>query len=305
MFDLDSLSALVAQHGTVARVVVASVKGSTPREAGAAMFVWPDGQSGTIGGGTLEYQAADRARSQITSHRPSVIRVPLGPAANQCCGGAVTLVSEAFGQSQIKAISGRSFARRVEGAEMMPDQLSRMIERCDAMVEPVPLTLRGGWMVEPTMRKTTPVVIYGAGHVGTALAEILDTLPDFSITLADDRPSPTKVRWNSDQIPIAISGAPDHAVHFVMTHAHDLDLEICHRLLSRRNGGIGLIGSATKWARFRKRLQALGHTDDRISRITCPIGNPILGKHPQAIALGVATDLLSMVKITLPKRESV
>ena len=54
----------------------------------------------------------------------------------------------------------------------------------------------------------------------------------------------------------------------------------------------GLIGSATKWARFRSRLAALGHAPERIARITCPIGEPSLGKHPQAIALGVAAGLL-------------
>jgi xanthine dehydrogenase accessory factor len=55
----------------------------------------------------------------------------------------------------------------------------------------------------------------------------------------------------------------------------------------------GLIGSATKWARFRSRLAALGHLATSIDRIDCPIGNPSLGKHPQAIAIGVASAFLS------------
>ncbi|MBC7179561.1 MAG: XdhC family protein, partial [Roseovarius sp.] len=71
-----------------------------------------------------------------------------------------------------------------------------------------------------------------------------------------------------------------------------LDLELCHQLLRRPFASAGLIGSATKWARFRQRLAALGHTDAQISRISCPIGDPNLGKHPQAIALGVAAALL-------------
>ncbi|MEY8840160.1 XdhC family protein, partial [Cribrihabitans sp. XS_ASV171] len=61
-FDRDALRAAVAAHGRVSRVVVAAVRGSSPREVGAAMLVWGDGQSGTIGGGALEYEAARRAR---------------------------------------------------------------------------------------------------------------------------------------------------------------------------------------------------------------------------------------------------
>ncbi|MGB3147717.1 MAG: XdhC family protein, partial [Paracoccaceae bacterium] len=54
----------------------------------------------------------------------------------------------------------------------------------------------------------------------------------------------------------------------------------------------GLIGSASKWARFRGRLAALGHRPDRISQIQCPIGDPALGKRPQAIAIGIAAAML-------------
>ena len=65
MFDLDVLRKAVADHGPVARVVIADVKGSSPREVGAAMLVWAGGQAGTIGGGALEWQAATRARAML------------------------------------------------------------------------------------------------------------------------------------------------------------------------------------------------------------------------------------------------
>jgi xanthine dehydrogenase accessory factor len=77
-----------------------------------------------------------------------------------------------------------------------------------------------------------------------------------------------------------------------LTYSHALDLELCHQILSRPFRGLGLIGSATKRARFRSRLKALGHSDAQIDRIECPIGEPALGKHPQAIALGVASDVV-------------
>jgi xanthine dehydrogenase accessory factor len=86
--------------------------------------------------------------------------------------------------------------------------------------------------------------------------------------------------------------APENAHHLIMTFSHGLDLDLCHALLGRTAGFIGLIGSQTKWVRFSKRLAALGHSRADINRITCPIGDPGLGKHPQEIAIGVAGSLI-------------
>jgi xanthine dehydrogenase accessory factor len=86
--------------------------------------------------------------------------------------------------------------------------------------------------------------------------------------------------------------APVHAHHLILTYSHEIDLALCHAALGRGFASCGLIGSSTKWARFRARLAQLGHGDAEISRIACPIGDPTLGKHPQAIAVGVAGRLL-------------
>jgi len=82
--------------------------------------------------------------------------------------------------------------------------------------------------------------------------------------------------------------APRGAEHLVLTWSHALDLDLCHRLLTRGFRHLGLIGSDTKAARFRARLLDLGHLPNEIARIACPMGDKSLGKHPQAIALGVA-----------------
>ncbi len=306
MFDLARLTQLVEDHGTVARVVIAAVKGSAPREPGASIFVWADGQEGTIGGGQLEFQAINEARAKLGERATCVTRAALGPAMNQCCGGAVTLVTEIFDESALSGIdAAHAFARKVEGNGPIPGHVTRAINRTVALGTPAPILFSGGWLIEPMTRDTTPVVIYGAGHVGLALAAILEPLPNFDVTLADDREmAQSQYSRNTDAIQTVLLAADNHAIHLIMTHSHAADLDICHRLLSRPTGGIGLIGSATKWARFNKRLAGLGHTPDAIARITSPIGDPTLGKHPQAIALGVATDLLSMVKTPLQKREA-
>ncbi|MEL6235105.1 MAG: XdhC family protein, partial [Pseudomonadota bacterium] len=88
-FALEPLDLAVARHGVVVRVVVTGVVGSAPREAGAAMLVWARGQSGTIGGGALEWEAAARARDLLAGSlwARAERRLPLGPGLGQCCGG--------------------------------------------------------------------------------------------------------------------------------------------------------------------------------------------------------------------------
>jgi xanthine dehydrogenase accessory factor len=153
-----------------------------------------------------------------------------------------------------------------------------------------------------------PVWLWGAGHVGRAIAQVLAPLPGVSVTWIDDAPDrfPDAVpqgatRLVAADMPRAMAHAPVRAHHLILTYSHDIDLALCDAALRRGFASCGLIGSATKWARFRSRLGAMGHRDAEISRIDCPIGDPGLGKHPQAIAVGVAARLL---KEQLPKESA-
>ncbi|PTX54326.1 molybdenum cofactor sulfurylase [Litoreibacter ponti] len=289
-FDLDTLRAALDRHGRVARVVIAEHHGSSPRETGTAMLVWDGGQSGTIGGGTLELEAARRA---LTC--PGIRRIPLGPALGQCCGGAVTLVTEVF---ETLPDTGEVFARRIDGTDEMPLAIRRAMH--DARNgNTSDLVFAEGWLAEPVTTAKTPLWIWGAGHVGRALVDVLAPLNRFVITWVDsalDRfPDAAPARaLPVAAMPDAAPLAPLDAHHIILTYSHAFDLEICHRLLQHGAASVGLIGSDTKWARFRTRLRALGHSDAQISAIRCPIGQPELGKHPQAIAIGVASELITL-----------
>ena len=296
-FDLDALKAAVAAHGRVTRVVIADLKGSSPREVGAAMLVWEDGQSGTIGGGALEYAAVQAARGQRELSRLS--RHALGPELGQCCGGAVVLLSEVFDADAVAALEGEVIARPVTGAAEMPLAVRRVLAKARDRGERPEPQLIDGWMVEPVTRPARQLWIWGAGHVGRAMVDVLSPLPDLAITWVDCAAQrfPGNVPEAVTVLPAVnpadlVAHAPAGAEHLIVTYSHALDLELCHRLLSHGFGFAGLIGSATKWARFRSRLRALGHGPEAIARITCPIGDPGLGKHPQQIAIGVAAQLL-------------
>lgn len=300
--DLDALRDAISRHGAVARVVIAAHQGSSPREVGAAMLVWADGagggQSGTIGGGALEFQAAQAARHMLGVGGTRITRVPLGPALGQCCGGAVTLLTEVFGQGTLPAPVAGVFARATDG-RAMPLAVARIIDRARAQgAMPAP-QLTQGWFIEPMAAPARNLWVWGAGHVGRALVSVLAPLPGVAITWVDvaaDR-FPDSIPDGVTCLPCAdaaalVAHAPRDAEHLVLTYSHALDLDLCHRLLGHGFGRLGLIGSATKWARFRSRLAALGHPATAIAQIECPIGDPALGKHPQAIAIGVAAGLL-------------
>lgn len=300
-FARDALEAAVATHGRVTRVVIANLSGSSPREVGAAMLVWGDaatgGQSGTIGGGALEYAAAQAARGQEGTRR--LTRHALGPELGQCCGGSVILLSEVYDAAALAALEGEVIARPVTGDGPLPLSVRRLLDRARAQGERPEPQLIDGWMIEPVSHPSRQLWLWGAGHVGRALVSVLSPLPDLAITWIDTGAErfPQDIPAGVTPLPAAqpadlVRYAPRDAEHLVLTYSHALDFELCHRLLSHGFGFAGLIGSATKWARFRSRLAALGHGPEVIARITCPIGEPGLGKHPQQIAIGVATQLL-------------
>ncbi len=266
------------------------------------MLVWPGGQSGTIGGGALEFQAAEAARALLITGLDTgghkVARVPLGPALGQCCGGAVTLLTETFDEATLPRPVAGVVARATDD-RAMPMAVARLMDQARGQgVMPAPQFLQG-WFVEPVTEPTRQLWIWGAGHVGRALVAVLAPMPDVGITWVDVAAEryPEAVPDGVIVLPAAapaalVSRAPSSAEHIVLTYSHALDLDLCHRLLTHGFTRCGLIGSATKWARFRSRLAALGHDKAEIARIECPIGDPGLGKHPQAIAVGVAAAFL-------------
>ncbi|MCV6591793.1 MAG: xanthine dehydrogenase accessory protein XdhC, partial [Silicimonas sp.] len=241
--------------------------------------------------GALEFEAIARARDVLTTGQDRTDRIPLGPGVGQCCGGAVTLVTEFWDAARLAEVEDFVARPLPEGSGLRPRAVDRAIAaRQFALVE--------GWLIEPVFQPDRELWIWGAGHVGRALIDVLAPLDTFRLRWADFDAArfgtpPAKVETLIAKNPADLTPlAPGHADHIIVTHSHTLDLDLCHRLLSRPFGSLGLIGSETKWARFRKRLTALGHDAHQINRITCPIGDTRLGKHPQAIAIGVAGALI-------------
>jgi xanthine dehydrogenase accessory factor len=157
------------------------------------------------------------------------------------------------------------------------------------------------------------VAIFGVGHVGLELARIL-ARHDLELHLIDSRPEQlTEQRLavladavaavhvhNVPVLPEIVLGELPPGTHvLIMTHDHAEDAALCDAVLRQGEfGSIGLIGSASKWARFRRRLsEEGGHPAEVIARIKTPIGvEDITGKEPATIAVSVAADLLRAIE---------
>ncbi len=131
------------------------------------------------------------------------------------------------------------------------------------------------------------MILYGLGHVGSAVSRIMETVPHPLVTF-DDRED---LGASFIDVSAVIDSAPEKAYHLVMTYSHELDFEICRRLVERNTGGfISLIGSKSKKARFASRLRKLGLDSERIN---CPIGVVgIRGKEPTVIAVSAVAEFL-------------
>jgi xanthine dehydrogenase accessory factor len=303
----------IERYGSAGLLSVIDAAGSVPRDSGARIVLQPDGGFfGTIGGGRLEYEALDAARAALAAGRgASEFRDwPLGPNLGQCCGGFVRTLAETFDASDLQAV------RRLEAAEKsgMFEAISHVGED-GRIVRDLSSQGRGGKTLGLGMsgfKKTafqerfgeavTPVLLFGAGHVGRAVALALAPLP-FTVRWIDGRPDqfPQHVPQNvvtvcTDDVEQELSDAPRDAMIVVMTHSHPLDFDITAAALRRRAFDyVGLIGSETKRARFVSFARQLGLADGDIERLNCPIGFPqIKGKEPAVIAASLAAQLLSV-----------
>jgi xanthine dehydrogenase accessory factor len=171
-------------------------------------------------------------------------------------------------------------------------------------------------MTETIVPHAFPVVLFGAGHVATALVKVLATLPcdvrwidrsDAAFPPADALAGIGNLAIEATDTPAdAIDTAPPHAYFVVMTHDHALDFMLAERILRRGDYAyFGMIGSHTKRVQFDHRLAAIGIDPAQLARMRCPIGvEGIVDKAPEVIAISVAAQLLQAVDANAPAQAS-
>jgi len=262
--SLAALQTFLAANSDIIACTLTSVRGSSPREEGTLMLVGREAIFGTIGGGALEYMVIDHARRLIAEGRAeAAMEVPLGPEIGQCCGGRVKV------------------GLRYADAPVRRDVVE-MIAAADAAMP--------------------HVYIFGAGHVGRVLAQILALLP-VRLEVIDTRED------ELDQLPPGIShlrvampeavvrSAPEGSAFVIMTHDHALDFLIAAEALGRADiSYIGMVGSKTKRAKFASWYLEQGGEHAALDRLVLPIGAQGLGdKRPAVIAALAAAEIMVQI----------
>ena len=313
---------LQAGRGPLVRVIVANVRGSAPREAGACMLVSATAEVGTIGGGHLEFVATRTARELLNTSAtsPRLDRFSLGASLGQCCGGIVELCFQRHDARELPFLAEALRAREAGLAWAIAcgltpgDASMRLLSHAEAVAEGAQALggdeqtavllqrPQGALLYECIVPRVVRLFLFGAGHVAKHLVQVLAPLP-FAIEWIDSREG----MWPGELAPgvrAIESSDPASEVRdmregdwaLVMTHSHDEDFAICQALLEHGHfGWAGVIGSLPKAARFRQRLAQRGFPAAQVSRLVMPIGvGGIRGKEPAAIAIAVAAQLLQL-----------
>ncbi|MEY9200567.1 xanthine dehydrogenase accessory protein XdhC [Sinorhizobium americanum] len=252
-------------------VEVSGAAGSTPRDTDAWMLVSKERTFATIGGGQLEYMAIDHARRLLKgTAADDRLTIPLGPEIGQCCGGRVALAFTAVD----------------------PETRAALIERSDTEIARRP-----------------HVYVFGAGHVGDALALALSFVPVRTVLVdtREDELSAVGVQGIETcltAMPEAVvRDAPPGSAFVILTHDHALDFLIAAEALGREDASyVGMIGSKTKRATFRNWLSRDVGRPELFGRLVCPIGgSAVKDKRPAVIAALAAAEIMTAVLTQQPK----
>ena len=298
---------LITEHGRAVLIMVTADKGSTPRDSGTWMLVSDDKQSGTLGGGELERLAEEAARAMLAGHgtwQRSSLHCALGPDLRQCCGGHVTLMLEPLDMSATDWL-----AQAAESARVADNQYSVLFQSNEPAATPRIITNDGalsgitGVHLQLLTDTRLSLFLFGAGHVGQAVATLSTQLP-LRLTVIDGRANQRALIPNADNIEVmgmdsaeeAAARVSSGSAALVMTHSHELDYTLCHALLTQNSAVfVGLIGSRSKANRFRSRLRKDNVPEKSLARLTSPIGSSgPKGKEPGVIALAALSEVLTL-----------
>lgn len=241
----------------IIKAKVLSTEGSVPSELGNYMLISSKDIYGTIGGGHLEYLIINKSKELLKnrSKKAQILSIPLGPGIGQCCGGYVQI------QLTYHASGEESLENFIENSNLF---------------------------------------IFGAGHIGQALSfKSLDL--NFNVHLVDSRKNFLLMNKNEDIDYIfakepwkLVKNLSADSYYIILTHSHDFDFKIIDEVLTyNKFKFLGLIGSKTKKNRFAKRLKNIGHNQNMINLIECPVGLKINhSKEPNEIAISIVAKLI-------------
>lgn len=300
----DVLAALDAGR-SLALATVIGAGGSTPRHLGARMAVDADGATlDTIGGGRVEAEVVAAARA-VAAGGPAVrVRHHLVHDLAMCCGGWMEFVI-APARPDRDALAAAVAAVAARRPRVLTTALA---DGRLTVSEPGADDGRAPRLTTDALRELIAAppraIVFGAGHVGRALAPLLAAL-EFEVIACDDgdtgaldRPVAGATRTVESfaladvERELGPLGAGDHV--FIVTRDHAVDERLLRELIERPLGYLGMIGSRGKVGRFQKRLAARGVAAEAWHHVHAPIGLDLGAETPAEIAVAIAAELVAL-----------
>ena len=303
---------LIREGASGALATVARVRGSTPVPAGTKMLVGAEGRLiGSVGGGCVEAEVIGaaleaqhrRAPALLTHHLNADLAGDLGLS----CGGTVDIFVEPL-------VAEQAYVRVLESAATAQSGLVRTatdwsgegpiktFEQLAGARAGAPATLsRDGRFVEERLQLAPRVFVFGAGHVGAAIARAA-AAAGFRVIVIDDRTEYADPARFSDGIAVlaadidaALMRYPLMAADAVViaTRGHRNDALILERVATSPAGYVGLLGSRRKKVVVTKGLKAAGVPAKTLQRVRVPVGLAIGAVTPEEIAVSVVAELIA------------
>ena len=299
-----------ADAAALVEVVVTQVAGSAPTAVGDSLYLAASGWQGSVGGGAIEEALKARALACGEQGIGAVVEFSLNSEHDQCCGGRVVAIICPVPRAATPWLQDNAPRLYHWDHRGQPRLLGAWWRGrwhpagADCNPEPAahewPAGLRvgpGGTYFLKRATKSHPLWLFGAGHVGAAIAAFACHL-GYDVSVFDTRPEwneaarfPVGVTRHLVAMPPAEDTSPSPSA-LVMTHSHGLDFAIAAVLLARPVDYLGVIGSRTKAALFRKRLRDRGFGERELARLHMPMGISGLGKRPHEVAVAVLAELL-------------
>ena len=316
----DLLEAIITQLREGKRAMLATIveqRGSAPRGVGTAMVVAEDGgQTGTVGGGSMEHRVRQDAVELIRENASVLEPYEIHADEKDVYSGGVTILFRLFSGEQglllaesvldaLKHGESRYLVCNLAQQNAFETNLMDAVAICARMgldCPPQQTLISGnepGYLIEPIF-PAPRVILFGGGHVAQMMARQLALL-DYRVWVVEDRaefatrvffPSAERVihcAYDEAEELLQISNR-DHVI--VMSRGHETDYQILRRVLRSAADYIGCIGSKKKIALTRERLLADGLTQEQLNRLHAPIGLAIGAETPAEIAVSVAAELI-------------
>jgi len=295
-----------------ALATVARVRGSTPVPAGTKMLVGAEGRLiGSVGGGCVEAEVIGAALEAQAQRRPALLthhlNADLAGDLGLSCGGTVDIFVEPLlaDEPYVRVLEAAATAEAglvrtaTEWSSARPLKTFEPLARAALTGAAATLT-RDGRFMEERLVPAPRVFVFGAGHVGAAIARAA-AAAGFRVVVIDDRSEYADASRFADDIAVLAADVETALARYpltvgdavvIATRGHRNDALILERVATSPAGYVGLLGSRRKKAVVTKGLKAAGVPAKSLQRVRVPVGLPIGAVTPEEIAVSVVAELI-------------